>query len=131
MHIRPAFLLCAILLAACLPTPQQSIVATPQSLNSGIEGTVTIGPACPVVQQNNPCPDKPYQATYTVLTTAGAKVTEFQTDEQGRFQISLAPGDYVLHLESPQPMRNIQDMPFNVAENKYTLLDIKYDSGIR
>jgi hypothetical protein len=123
MRIRPAFLLFTLLLAACLSTPQPP--------ESGIEGTVTIGPSCPVVQENVPCPDKPYQAAYTVFTTTGTKVTAFQTDEQGRFQINLAPGDYVLHLESPQPMQAIQDMPFSVAENTYTLLNINYDSGIR
>lgn len=138
MKTYTAFLPLVFFLAACQPTSQPSTVinnatATPpsSSTDSGIEGTVTIGPVCAVVQENDPCPDKPYQATYTVLTTSGTKVIQFQTDEQGRFQISLAPGDYVLHLEPPQPMRIIQDMPFNVAENMYTLLDIKYDSGIR
>ena len=134
MNIRPAFLLLALLLAACLPTPQpteSTIVATPQSSDSGIEGTVTIGPSCPVVQENVACPDRPYQATFTVFTTTGTKVTEFQTDEQGRFLINLASGDYVLHLESPKPMRISPDTPFKVAENEYTLLDITYDSGIR
>lgn len=134
MHIRPAILLFALLLAACSSTPQpteSAIVATSQSSNSGIEGTVTIGPMCAVVQENVPCPDQPFQATFTVFTNTGTKVTEFQTDEQGHFRISLASGDYVLHLESPKPMRVAADTQFNVAENEYTILDITYDSGIR
>lgn len=138
MKIRPVFLLLAVLLSACLPTPQPSgnqimdnEIVTPQSIDSGIEGTVTIGPMCPVMQENVPCPDQAFQAAFTVFTSAGIKVVEFQTDEQGYFHVNLTPGDYVLHLESPKPMRIAKDMPFNVAEDTYTLLDIKYDSGIR
>ncbi len=131
MKTRPAFLLFALLLAACLPTSQPSENQIMENANGGIEGTVTIGPACPVVQVDVPCPDKPLQATFTVFTTSGIRVTEFQTDEQGHFQISLNPGDYVLHLETPKVNRFTIDTPFNVSENQYTLLDIKYDSGIR
>ncbi|MBI5962699.1 MAG: hypothetical protein HY863_04430 [Chloroflexi bacterium] len=139
MKIRAALPLFALLLAACLPTPQPSLEnqimdnteVTSQPTDGGIEGTVTIGPSCPVVQVDVPCPDTPLQATFTVFTTTGNKVIEFQTDEQGHFKISLSPGDYVLHLETPKVNRFTTDTPFNVAENQYTLLDIKYDSGIR
>jgi hypothetical protein len=97
---------------------------------SGISGTVVIGSTCPVVQQDVPCPDQPYPSTFSVFSTAGIKVAEFQTDAQGRFQISLPSGDYVLHLESPQPTRITADTPFTVADDKFTSLAIKYESGI-
>ena len=138
MKIRTVFLLAAVLLSACLPTPQPSenqimenSDITSQPTESGIEGTVTIGPACPVVQVDVPCPDQPVQGTFIVFTVGGNKVTEFQTDEQGYFKISLSPGDYVLHLETPKVNRFTTDTPFIVAENQYTLLDVNYDSGIR
>ena len=73
-----------LLLTACSPTPQP--------WDSGIEGTVTIGPMCPVMQEDVPCPGQPYQAVLTVLTTGGDEVTQFQTDEQGQFQVALALG---------------------------------------
>jgi hypothetical protein len=123
MPIRPAFLLFVLLLTACLGTPQPS--------DSGIEGIVTIGPMCPVMQANVPCPDQPYQATLTVLTTRGKKVAQFQTDEKGHFRFNLASGDYVLHPESPNVMPSAADIPFTVEEHKFTLLEISYDSGIR
>jgi hypothetical protein len=123
MSIRPAFLLFILFLTACLGTPQPS--------DSGIEGTVTIGPMCPVVQANVPCPDKPYQATLTILTTNGKKLAEFITDEKGYFRFNLASGDYVLHPESPNVMPFAADIPFTVDEHKFTLLEIHYDSGIR
>ena len=122
MYIRPILLL-SLFLTACLQDPQP--------LDSGIEGTVTMGPMCPVMQANVPCPDQPYQAALTVLTTSGKKITQFQTDEQGHFRIDLAPGDYVLHPESPNKMPFAADVPFTVEEHKFTSLKIIYDSGIR
>lgn len=123
MRIRPIFLLFVLLLTACLQPPQP--------LDSGIEGTVTIGPMCPVMQSSNPCPDQPYQATLTVLTASGKKVFQFQTDENGRFRVDLAPGDYVLHPEAPNGLPFAADIPFTVNEHKFTQLEISYDSGIR
>jgi hypothetical protein len=123
MPIRSVFLLFVLLLAACLQTPQPS--------DSGIEGIVTIGPMCPVMQANVPCPDQPYQATLTVLATSGKKVAQFQTDEKGYFRFNLASGDYVLHPESPNVMPSAADIPFTVDEHEFTLLEISYDSGIR
>ena len=123
MRIRYVFLLFVLLLAACLQTPQ--------SLDSGIEGIVTIGPMCPVMQENVPCPDKPYQAELNVLTTSGKEVTRFQTDENGRFRIDLAPGDYILHPESPNGLPYAEDLPFTVNDHEFTQLKISYDSGIR
>ena len=123
MRIHFIFLLFVLLLTACLQSSE--------SLDSGIEGTVTIGPMCPVMQDDVPCPDQPYQATLTVLTTNGKKVTQFQTDETGRFRVDLAPGDYVLHPESPNRLSFAADIPFTVNEHKFMQLEISYDSGIR
>ena len=66
-----------------------------------------------------------------VLTTSGEEVTQFQTDEQGRFRVDLAPGDYVLHPESPNGLPFAADTQFTVDEHKFTQLKISYDSGIR
>ena len=43
MKIHPVFLLFLLLVTACQ--------APTQSLDSGVEGVVTIGPMCPVVQE--------------------------------------------------------------------------------
>ncbi|MDP2975301.1 MAG: carboxypeptidase-like regulatory domain-containing protein, partial [Anaerolineales bacterium] len=59
---------------------------------------------CPLVQFGTECPDQPYQAVLTVLRPDGRKVAEFQTNENGRFRITLAPGDYIFHPESPNVM---------------------------
>ena len=123
MRIHSIFLLFVLLFTACLQTPRP--------LDNGIEGTVTIGPMCPVMQEDVPCPDQPYQAVLTVLTTSGEEVTQFQTDELGRFRVELAAGDYMLHPESLNGLPFAADIPFIVDEHKFTQLEVSYDSGIR
>lgn len=123
MHTRPVFLLFILFLTACLQTPQPS--------DSGIEGTVMVGPMCPVVRENIPCPDQPYQAALTVLTTSGKKIMQVQTNDSGKFRVDLAPGNYVLHPESPNGLPFAEDIPFTVEEHQFTKLGIIYDSGIR
>ena len=126
MRIKYIFLLIFLLVSGC------SSLSVPTPADSGIDGQVTIGPTCPVVQINNPCPDKPYQATLTVLTASNhRKIIQFKTDANGYFRIALAPGEYILHPESPNVMPHAQDIPFSVVGGKYTRVDITYDSGIR
>jgi hypothetical protein len=114
-----------LFLAACSP----QIPA-----NTGIEGQVLIGPTCPVVQQGKECPDKPYQATLTVLDSNGSrKIARFQTDAEGRFRLPLAPGNYILHPETPEnmPLPTAPDQNFTVTEGRFTQISVVYDSGIR
>jgi hypothetical protein len=113
-----------LLLATCSiynPTPK----------GNGIEGQVLIGPMCPVVQQGQECPDQPYQATLTVNTSNGVRITQLRTDEQGHFKLPLVPGDYVLHPESPNGIPSAGEQAFTVSSGQYTQITIHYDSGIR
>jgi hypothetical protein len=121
---RVIFPLLLLLLASCSPR----IPA-----NTGIEGQVLVGPMCPVVQQDQECPDQPYQAALTVLTPTGSKVTVFTTDTEGRFRIPLAPGTYVLHPESPQdlPLPVAAEQTFTVVEGLFTQISVIFDNGIR
>ncbi len=118
------FILSVALLSACASTP------TPAA-DTGVEGQVTIGPMCPVVRLDQPCPDQPYQATLTVLDPAGKKIAQVQADANGLYKLALQPGDYILHPESPNAMPHSQDQPFTVITGQFTKLDIVYDSGIR
>jgi hypothetical protein len=113
-----------LLLAACLPSPAPA--------DSGVEGQVTVGPMCPVMEIGNPCPDQPYQATLTILTTTSRhKVLRFQTDQNGFFRVALAPGAYILQPESPNVMPYASEMAFTVQAHEFTRLEVVYDSGIR
>ena len=118
------FLLSLLILSAC-----SSIAPTPT--DSGAEGYVFIGPMCPVVQVGQECPDRPYQADLTVTTPGGKRVVQIHTDENGYFKTPLAPGEYILHPESPNVMPYAGEQPFTVESGKFTEITVNYDSGIR
>ena len=106
-------------------------IYSPTPRGSGIEGQVLIGPMCPVVQQGQECPDQPYQATLTVKSLDGLQIAQIQTDAQGRFRISLVPGEYILHPESPNGLPFAGDQSVMVETGRFTQVTIHYDSGIR
>ncbi len=121
-----------ILLSACAPAAQSiPATATPLAL-SGIEGHVLIGPACPGPERvGNPCPDKPYQATLTVLNASGQVVTTIQSDVDGYFKVALEPGTYTLRPESPNVMPRAAEQSVTVTAGQFTQVKVNYDSGIR
>jgi len=125
--MRPIYVLLALglALAGCSPGTAPT--------DSGIQGRVVVGPTCPVEMPGMDCADKPYQAMLAVLTPSGDRVTRFTTDEQGRFRENLAPGDYILHPESPDDMGLPYgiEQTFTVEEGRFTELLVVYDSGIR
>jgi hypothetical protein len=106
-------------------------IYSPTPRGSGIEGQVLLGPMCPVMQQGQDCPDQPYQATLTIMNRDGVQVAQFQTDDQGRFNIPLVPGEYILHPESPNGIPFAGDQSFMVETGRFTQITIHYDSGIR
>ena len=105
--------------------------STPTPIDSGIEGQALIGPMCPVVKAGQECPDRPYQAVVTVNNSQRERIVQVQTDEEGRFKIPLAPGEYILHPESPNVMPYAGEQTVTVVEGKFTQVVINYDSGIR
>jgi hypothetical protein len=86
---------------------------------------------CPVIQEGEECPDQSYQAALTVLSPNGKEIAQVQTDEEGRFRITLAPGEYILHPESPNMIPFAEEQAFLVEAGKFTQLLVRYDSGIR
>lgn len=65
--------------------------------DSGIRGRALLGPAYPV----EPCSvsEPPYAGSF-VVRKDGAVVAKVKTDGQGRFEVRLGPGQYVLESES-------------------------------
>lgn len=101
--------------------------------SSGIQGTVTIGPTCPVERIDSPCPPAPYAAKITVSSegTVAATVT---TGADGAFRIALAPGTYTIHAD-PANGDGIAHMrpldPVTVSAGAFSHVSITFDSGIR
>jgi len=101
--------------------------------DTGVEGVVTIGPMCPVVQVGQPCPDKPYAAKLTVVNPSGKVITRASVDANGRYRIPLEAGDYLLQAEATDggPFPATAGYPFTVSQGSWTRLDLTMDSGIR
>lgn len=129
---RAGLLVIAALAGACATARPAPPSATP-TLANGVEGQALIGPMCPVIQADTPCPDQPYAATLTVLNQAGQVVATAQADAQGRFRLALPPGAYTLRPESPPglPLPRAEPLSFTVTTGYWTTLTILYDSGIR
>jgi hypothetical protein len=104
------------------------------SAGSGVWGTVTLGPLCPVQREDQPCPDRSLAATIVLRDASGDEVGRATSGSDGRYQIAAPPGDYIL---DPQPLDG-QQLPHagpievTIEGGAYwALVDIAYDSGIR
>lgn len=104
--------------------------------NSGIEGTVMAGPTCPVVQ-NPPdpdCDDKPIETNVSVYKASDTSrsVEMLESDEGGKFKVSLPPGDYVVMAGSfGVPFPSCSDTSATVGSSGYTQIIVSCDTGIR
>ena len=103
------------------------------TINSGIQGTVSIGPTCPVEQIDSPCPDQPYAATIVIKDSDGAERARANSGDDGRFRVALPPGAYTLAPQSPDgaQLPYASEQPVEVLASEYTSVTIAYDSGIR
>ena len=127
------------LLAACSPAIPPVATSAPTAVpppapQSGIRGIVLVGPACPVVQADKPCPDRPYPATLAVLDQAGQEIARFQASADGNFQLTLPPGAYTLEPQPPKdsPLPRPQgSIAVTVTAGEYVSVTVLYDSGIR
>jgi hypothetical protein len=117
------------------PTPTQPPI-TPRpssgtSSSSGVRGTVHAGPTCPVERADQPCADRPVTGARVQAQRSGTNVvSDTKTDGQGRYAITLPPGDYVLTVTTDQAMSCDQPTA-RVVRGKITTVDIACDTGIR
>lgn len=102
--------------------------------NSGVQGTVSLGPTCPVQRMppDPACADKPY-ATAVLVYRASSK-TPFvigNSNTDGTFQFSLPPGSYTLAAGSGTTLPRCSSIPVTVVPDIYTEISIPCDTGIR
>ena len=104
-----------------------------------LEGTISIGPICPVetIPPDSGC--QPTAETYkaypvSVWTSNGrSKIAQINPALDGSFRTELAPGNYLVILENAQNKISGSNLPVEVSiisQNK-TLLNINIDTGIR
>lgn len=101
---------------------------------SGVRGTVSLGPTCPVMRipPDPQCADKPY-ATSLVVTRIGGS-TPFligNSNADGTFQFSLPPGSYTLSVGGGKMLPRCSPVTVTVGARGYTGVAISCDTGIR
>jgi hypothetical protein len=97
---------------------------------SGIAGDVILRPVSPV-ERPGTVNQRPYQALIGVTNEAGRTVTEVRSGPDGRFEIILEPGTYVLHPKSDAIYPHAAPQTVTVIQHHVTPVRIVYDSGIR
>jgi hypothetical protein len=65
-----------------------------------------------------------------VVRRDGAVVSNVKTDGQGRFEVRLGPGQYVLESESAG-LPLLKPVDVTVREHEFTDVELAFDSGIR
>ena len=109
------------------------VSTTPAAAVSGVHGHITIGPMCPVMRIDQPCPDRPFQATLEVRNISGALIARIDSTADGAYMLPLPPGKYVMEPQMATAVRlpSAGAHPFEVHSSAWTSRDIPFDSGIR
>src|SRR2546430_1109300 len=119
-------LICACLAFAQTPTPM------PETNETGIEGVIMISPTHPGPVRPGITSTAPLPNTEFVVSNETGTVSEFTTNDQGRFKVSLAPGHYTVTKKGQQ--RGIGRYgPFDVdvVAGQMTKVEWHCDTGMR
>lgn len=94
---------------------------------------MTVGPQCPVVQAESPCPDTPFDGKVQVSQTGKGVVAEVQVDSHGAYRIALEPGTYEVMpvLAGGGGPPTATPMSVVVRQGVFTQADLSVDTGIR
>jgi hypothetical protein len=98
---------------------------------TALAGTVVRGPTQPVCRVDASC-EAPFSAAFTV-ERGGRVVAGFRSDSEGRFEVLLTPGSYVIvpGPDAPLPSPLSQRKEVAVASSGKTMVRLLFDTGIR
>ena len=136
--------LVALALAACLAVVLAGCDAVlgpgdspgPTPIHSGVRGIVLINQTCGVLKPGaSPCPPptlEPYVARLVILDDNGAVVTSVTSAADGRFEVLLAPGDYVIQpVPGGDPLPQAPAVSVTVVDDNYADVEVDYDTEVR
>ena len=115
-----------VLLASCRGDATNEL---PSPADSGIRGTVTAGPQCPVALENAPCPDVPWNGTVNIISGPDV-IASVSTFDDGRFAVALDPGTYRVQPIVTGPGM-APSVTVNVPGQGYAEISLTVDTGIR
>ncbi len=104
--------------------------------NSGVRGTVMLGPMCPVMRDppDPNCADKPYETTVQVIAIGSSKSSPFATvesDKEGNYKIMLPSGEYALQPVGGSVMPRCETKNITIKPNVILEANLSCDTGIR
>ena len=103
---------------------------TPQG-SSGIEGTIVVSPSHPGPIRKDEPSVAPARELPFVVKAGETTVKTFTTDDEGRFQVALPPGHYVIQREGAAPRIGRWRFEADVVTGQITKVNWSADSGMR
>ena len=107
---------------------------TTTSGKSGITGTVTLGPTCPVERMppDPNCAPKFYSTSINIMKAGSTKIIKtIQSNSNGVFSADLGVGSYVLQAQGGNVLPRCGGISAEVKSSQYTKVEISGDTGIR
>jgi hypothetical protein len=104
---------------------------TPPPGTSGIEGTVLVSPSRPGPITKDGPSVAPARNVQFLVKAGDATVKTFTTDGEGRFQVALPPGHYVILREDAGARIGRWRFEADVVAGEMTKVNWSADSGMR
>ena len=121
-----------IIAATLIPLFSMTAVAeTPPPGTSGIEGTVLVSPSRPGPITKDGPSVAPVRNAQFIVKAGDATVATFTTNGEGRFQVALPPGHYVIVREGASPRIGRWRFEADVVAGQMTKVNWTADSGMR
>jgi hypothetical protein len=108
-----------------------AVAETPPPGTSGIEGAVLISPSRPGPITKDEPSVAPARNVQFLVKAGDATVKTFTTDGEGRFQVALPPGHYVIVKEGAAARIGRWRFEADVVAGEMTKVNWTADSGMR
>jgi hypothetical protein len=127
-HASPSVIATTLIALVCMT----AVAETPAPGTSGIEGTVLVSPSRPGPIRKDDGPSvAPVRNAQFVVKAGDATVGTFTTDGEGRFQVALPPGHYVIMREGAPPRIGRWRFEADIVAGQMTKVNWTADSGMR
>jgi hypothetical protein len=109
-----------------------AVAETPPPGTSGIEGTIVVSPTRPGPIRKEEGPSvAPVRNAQFAVKAGDATVKTFTTDSEGRFQVALPPGHYVIVREGAPARIGHWRFEADVVAGQVIKVNWTADSGMR
>ena len=109
-----------------------AVAETPPPGTSGIGGTIVVSPTRPgPIRKDEERSVAPVRNAQFAIKVGDSTVKTFTTDDEGRFQVALPPGHYVIMREGAPPRIGRWRFETDVVAGQITKVKWTADSGMR